>query len=244
MGYSIECIVVRKFTFSRFKDEFSRDGKRLLKKIWKKLVLKEAAYSNDSNTIRHFRAENNLTVKSVEEFKKLGTAVEYCNELNDKNVEETLKSYSDKIVIFTGGGIIRSNIINVSGDGIINCHMGILPRYKGMDLPEWCILENKTDELGITLHFMDTGIDTGNILRKVKIPLADHEQIKNLRNSFEPIMVESMVGVVDDYLNGRIEPMTQNPNLKRQYFIVHEKLYRIVNTKLRTRGNVSKVKMG
>lgn len=231
-GYHIECIVVRKFTLNRFKNEFSRDGTRLLKKIWNKLFLKEKSYSGITDSIVTFRKKNNINVKSINQFKKNGTKIIKCNTLNDSVVESLLKTYKEKLIVFTGGGIIRKNILDNSGDGIINCHMGILPRYKGMDLPEWCILENETDELGITLHFMDTGIDTGNILRKIKVPLANHNTIKSLRSSFEPIMISSMVNVVDDYLNGKIISKEQNTKDKRQYFIIHEKLYKIAENRI------------
>ncbi len=241
-GYSIDHIIVRKFTFKRFRTEFSRDGKRLLIKIWKKLFLKEAAYPKGTDSLPLFRSNNELKIRNVREFKKNGTKILYCNTLNDQIVEDTLKMYDDKLVVFTGGGIIRKNILDVAGDGVINCHMGILPRYKGMDLPEWCILENKTEELGITLHFMDTGIDTGYILRKVKIPLKGHTCIKSLRNSFEPIMVKSMVDVVDDYLNGRIKPLKQESENRRQYFIVHKKLYDLVDSKLKKRTTIANKK--
>ncbi len=232
-GYHIECIVVRKFTLNRFKNEFARDGKRLIKKIWKKLFLREQSYSNDSNSIVAFRKKNKLLVKNINEFKGHGTKIVKCNSLNDPNVEHLLKTYDEKLIVFTGGGIIRKNILDQAGDGIINCHMGILPKYKGMDLPEWCILENETEELGITLHFMDKGIDTGDILKKIKIPLGEHTSIKDLRVSFEPIMVSSMVSIVEDCMNGKAIRTKQSTKDKRQYFIVHEKLYQVAEKKLK-----------
>ncbi len=238
-GYHIESIVVRKFTFRRFKGEFSRDGKRLLKKIWSKLFLKDNAYSGILNSIVSFRKNNNLTVKNINQFKEKGTKIIKCNSLNDVNVEELLKSYDKKLVVFTGGGILRKNILDNAGDGIINCHMGILPKYKGMDLPEWCILEDAIEELGITLHFMDTGIDTGDILKSVKIPLANHTSIKSLRASFEPVMVNSMVSLVDDYLKGKVKRKKQPFKDKRQYFMIHKRLYEIAENKIENYSHIS-----
>lgn len=238
-GYHIECIVVRKFTLNRFRSEFSRDGKRLLKKIWHKLFLREKAYSEDMSSIVSFRKENNIIVKHVGHFKKHGTKIIECNSLNDSIVENLLKLYDEKLIIFTGGGIIRKNILDNSGDGIINCHMGILPKYRGMDLPEWCILENEIEELGITLHFMDTGIDTGDILKKVRIPIENHTSIRSLRASFEPVMVKSMVSIVEEYLSQKVKRFKQSSENKRQYFIIHERLYELADKKmkLKTRTN-------
>ncbi len=231
-GYTIDHIVVRKFTIDRFKAEFSRDGKRLLKKIWNKLVLKQAAYKKGPDNIISFREKHGLKKTHVKDFIISGTKLEYCDSLNDSNVEKVLKQYQDKIVVFTGGGIIRKNILDLAGDGIINCHMGILPRYRGMDLPEWCLLENRTDDLGITLHFMDSGIDTGDILKKVSVDRGNHTNIKDLRNSFEGIMVNAMVEVVDDYINKRITPEKQEESNRRQYFMVHPRLYELIDEKL------------
>lgn len=236
-GYKIDLIVVRKFSFRRFRDEFTRDGKRLLRKIWTKLFLKDRAYDASADNIVSFRIANELTISDVRKFKVHGTQVVFCKTLNDSTVAEHLRQHAEKIVVFTGGGIIRKNILDCAGDGIINCHMGVLPKYRGMDLPEWCILENEIEELGVTLHLMDTGIDTGEILKIVKVPQGDHADIKSLRDSFEAVMVESMVSTVDEFLQGKIEPIVQPASERRQYFIVHEKLRRFINGRLESRVN-------
>lgn len=230
-GYHIDSIVVRKFSLARFLEEFSRDGKRLLKKIWKKLVLREKAYSNESENIVQYRKKKNLSITNIKEFKKSGIKIITCKSLNADVVENHLKKLPEKLVVFTGGGIIRPNILKVAGDGIINCHMGILPKYKGMDLPEWALLEGNKDQIGLTLHFMDEGIDTGDILRKVNIPIKEKESVKELRMRFEPIMVSSIVNVTKDYLSNKIELTKQEPGQPKQYFIVHEKLLDILNKK-------------
>ncbi|MBR9920819.1 MAG: hypothetical protein GYB31_08265 [Bacteroidetes bacterium] len=232
-GYHIELIVVRKFTLQRFKNEFARDGKRLLRKIWNKLVLREKAYTDKADSIVSFRRDNNLSITNITQFQKQGTKILRCRNLNDKSIEKALNQYDEKLVIFTGGGIIRKNILDRAGDGIINCHLGILPKYKGMDLPEWCLLEDEPDQLGITLHFMDTGIDTGDILRKVKVVPKQPDSIRSLRSGFEPVMVTEMVRVVSDYLNGKVERQPQPKSNKRQYFILHPKLYEIAEAKLK-----------
>ena len=55
-GIQIQAVFVKKFSLNRFKDEFSRDGVKLLKKIWKKLVLRNRAYQDDEkDNILNFR---------------------------------------------------------------------------------------------------------------------------------------------------------------------------------------------
>jgi methionyl-tRNA formyltransferase len=231
-GYNISFIFVRRFTFERFLLEFQRDGKRIFRKIWNKLVLKNKAYDFDSYNIVKFRNENNLTISHVKFFENSGTKVIYCNNLNDLIVLQNLKKLSEKLIVFTGGGIIRKNILDNAGHGILNCHMGVLPKYKGMDLPEWCLLENNSKDLGITVHFMDSGIDTGNLLRVVPIELLENDNIKKIRSRFEPIMVSTMVNTIKDYLAGDITPYPQPKDNGKQYFIVHKRLYNLVNKKI------------
>jgi folate-dependent phosphoribosylglycinamide formyltransferase PurN len=231
-GYKIDCIVVRKFTLNRFFQEFSRDGIRLIRKIWTKLVLKEKGYAENADNIVNLRLNENLKIKNIKEFEKQGTKIITCHTLNDQIVLDTLNQYANKIVVFTGGGIIRKPILDAAGDGIINCHMGVLPKYKGMDLPEWCVLENQIDQLGFTLHFMDTGIDTGNILKIENVSLNNYQDIKQLRSNFEPKMTKAMVDVVDQWIQGSIKSQMQDAKLTRQYFIVHPELYKKINLKL------------
>lgn len=60
-----------------------------------------------------------------------------------------------------------------------NLHTGILPKYKGVHTPYWCI-ENNEEEYGWTLHRIDRGIDTGPILAIDRMLLDPEEPILNI----------------------------------------------------------------
>jgi methionyl-tRNA formyltransferase len=86
--------------------------------------------------------------------------------------------------------IFRSAILKVPHYGIINCHAGKLPFYRGRNILNW-VLINDEKEFGITVHFVDTGIDTGDIILQKIFPITDvdtyetllqvaHEQCANL----------------------------------------------------------------
>jgi methionyl-tRNA formyltransferase len=230
----IEAIIVRKlYNPSRFTSEFKRDGKRLLIKIWNKLILRKKAYvDTNQKTIISLLNENNIKIKTVDQFKKQNIPVIYCTTLNDKNVVNTLKKKAPKLVIFTGGGLIKKQVLKVSGDGILNCHMGILPKYRGMDVVEWPLLENEPKQLGITVHFMNEGLDTGDILKTKFIKLKKNDTIKKIRRRFEPIMCLHMVDTCLSYLNGSINKKPQNESDGKQYFIMHQKLIDITEKKI------------
>ncbi len=233
---NIKAIIVRRlFDPRRFTSEFSRDGSRLIKKIWKKFVLRKNAYKPTSyETILDFMKNENIRFSKVEDFnREFETPVIYCNTLNDSVVIEMLKKSKPDIVAFTGGGLIRSGVLENSGAGVLNCHMGVLPQYRGMDVVEWPLLEDNFEEIGMTVHFMDKGVDTGDILQIKKVKVQRNEDIKQLRERFEPIMCRQMVTVCLDYLNGKIDRTPQKHEDGKQYFIMHPRLIEIAGTKMK-----------
>jgi len=227
-------IVNRLFNPKRFTSEFSRDGSRLIKKIWKKFVLRKNAYQpTNYETILDLMKSENIQFSKVEDFnEKFEVPIVYCNTLNDPIVFETLKKFKPDIVVFTGGGLIRNDVLENSGAGVLNCHMGVLPKYRGMDVVEWSLLEDNIEEIGMTVHFMDKGVDTGDILQIKKVKLETNEGIKELRERFEPIMCRQMVTVCLDYLNGRIDRIPQKYEDGKQYFIMHSRLIEVAATKI------------
>ena len=70
--------------------------------------------------------------------------------------------------------IIPNNVLNLFEFGGINIHGGILPFYRGTFSGVWSIINNEY-ESGVTLHFMDESIDTGDIIeiKKIKIDKKD-----------------------------------------------------------------------
>ena len=231
----IASIFVRRlFNPSRFISEFGRDGSRLVRKIWKKLVLRDKAYgSRDYETMVTFMERESISYRKVDDFKdRVGIPVIYCKDLNDPVVVESLKEIRPELVVFTGGGLVREDVLKSSGAGVLNCHSGVLPTYRGMDVVEWPILEGNMDQVGMTVHFMDKGIDTGGILRVRKVNVGPQETIAQLRERMEPIMCQEIVLACLDHLDGRLERQVQKLEDGKQYFVMHPRLVEISESKL------------
>ncbi len=230
-GVQIHAVVIKKFTIDRFRQEFRRDGKRLLKKIWQKLVLKEKAYAQTSaDNIINFRKEHNIELKDLRHLKN--TEILNTDDLNGEGVIALLKKYQPDMCLFTGGGLIREQVLALAGKGVLNCHMGILPQYKGMDVVEWPLLLNDKDNVGVTTHFMDKGVDTGRIISKEYIKPQTGETIAQLRQRFEPVMVKNLVQSTLDILNDKAEVWEQDVT-GHQYFIMHPRLAEIAAENLK-----------
>ena len=71
----------------------------------------------------------------------------------------TLKQLKLDVGLHKAGVIYRDATIDSFRLGILNHHIGILPAYRGRSVLEWSILQG--DAVGVTVFFIDTGIDTG-----------------------------------------------------------------------------------
>jgi methionyl-tRNA formyltransferase len=172
-----------------------------------------------------------ISLDNVKNLVKHGTKVQFVNDLNSVEVENSLKELQPDLIIFTGGGLIKENILNCSGRGVLNCHMGILPLYRGMDVVEWPILCNDIDNLGLTVHLMEKGVDTGPILSHRYIKPEPYDTIDSLRSRFEPFMVSLMVETSINYLYNNISPVFQDYAEGKQFFILNSKMKKIAQLK-------------
>ncbi|WP_275541646.1 formyltransferase family protein, partial [Campylobacter concisus] len=82
-------------------------------------------------------------------------------------IRKILKECNYKFVISNACSIISSETICTSKTKIINLHNGINPRYRGIG-NFWAIYENNFDLIGVTIHYVDSGIDTGKIIFTIK----------------------------------------------------------------------------
>lgn len=71
-----------------------------------------------------------------------------------------------------------------------NFHPGLLPEYRGSASCSWAIYNNES-EVGVTLHEMKSGIDTGGVLDKVAVPIGKYDTAETAFNKVEGI-IENM----------------------------------------------------
>ena len=69
----------------------------------------------------------------------------------------------NQMYCFYWSGLLRK-VLLVDLEKALNCHMGILPFYRGMDVAQWPILNQDFSNIGLTTHIIDEGVDTGDIL--------------------------------------------------------------------------------
>ncbi len=110
-----------------------------------------------------------------------GFPVVRCGDQNSARAIAQLEQWSPDLAIFAGGSILRDEVLKIPRLGVLNSHLALLPEIRGMSSPEWSLLCGVP--LGITIHFMDTGLDTGPILLRREFAGADDcDSLTDLRN--------------------------------------------------------------
>ncbi|OAA94346.1 methionyl-tRNA formyltransferase [Clostridium coskatii] len=79
----------------------------------------------------------------------------------------------DFIVVVAYGQILTKQVLDIPKYGCINLHASLLPKYRGAAPINWCII-NGESESGNTTMFMDTGLDTGDMLLSSNVKIADN----------------------------------------------------------------------
>ncbi len=94
----------------------------------------------------------------------------HVTSVNSSESLQELQQLKPDLIIIHGTRIISKKILNQTNAPFINIHAGITPRYRGSHGAYWALANNDKDHCGVTVHLVDTGIDTGNILAQATIP--------------------------------------------------------------------------
>ena len=100
--------------------------------------------------------------------------------INEQSVILSLKSYeADIFVSMSFDQIMRQELYTLPKHHTINCHAGKLPYYRGRNVLNWALI-NDEKEFGVTVHYIDDGIDTGDIILQKIIPINDNDTYATL----------------------------------------------------------------
>ena len=103
-------------------------------------------------------------------------------DINSKKTLNLLSSYNaDLHVSMSFNQIIKKDLMRTSPKGFINCHAGALPFYRGRNILNW-VLINGEKEFGVTVHYIDEGIDTGDIILQKKYSISKKDDYRSLLN--------------------------------------------------------------
>jgi len=89
-----------------------------------------------------------------------------------KSIKEIRKYQPDLLISIAANRIFKKQIIELAPKGCLNLHTALLPKYRGL-LPSFWVLKNNEEHTGVSVFFVDEGIDSGPILVQKTINIGD-----------------------------------------------------------------------
>lgn len=230
-----KCIInAEKSKIIKLKNQLRKKGSQTtIKKIFQHYKIARCANRNSRNYLKEYALLNsipdwNISLSKISKKEE----IEYLkiDNINSKEAVDYIKSREVDIVINAGGGIFKKAFVSAPKIGILNAHMGFLPTFRGMNVLEWSLFYGH--RIGVTLHFIDRGIDTGDILLFKEIPIEIGESINTLRAKSLVINIELMIQGINLIKNKNETRIKQKIEQGKQYFVMHKRLKNLVDKSL------------
>ena len=87
---------------------------------------------------------------------------------------EKIKAMQPDVILVYGTSILPQEIIDIPKVACLNLHWGLSPYYKGTHCTDWAILNDEIHKIGVTVHLLDAGIDSGPIVSQAR-PRLEHD---------------------------------------------------------------------
>ena len=133
--------------------------------------------------------------------------------LRDEDFDALLKDLSpDLIVVVAYGKILPKSVIDFPKYGCINLHVSLLPKYRGAAPMQRAIMEGE-GETGVTVMYMDEGLDTGDIIAVSKFEIGPTDDFEAIHDRSAEIGSELLSKTIYEIEKGKIERIKQDDSL-------------------------------
>lgn len=129
----------------------------------------------------------------------------------DREVAAILKNENVDLIVLAGYmRILSAYFVGEFKGRIINVHPALLPKYGGKDFfgmaVHAAVIQDGEKESGMTIHFVDEGVDTGKIILQKKLEVRPEDTPKSLRKRVVALEKEWYPKVIQMFVEGKVSP--------------------------------------
>lgn len=150
-----------------------------------------------------------LKKKNLEYYcKKLKIPYLYLSKFNNHDITEEIKKLNpDLIIVYSMSQLLKKDIIEIPKYGCINLHPSYLPKYRGPNPILWQLFFDE-EHFGVTLHFIDEGEDTGDIIYQEEFKIEIGSKLEQITKKYMDIGKEMLSNAIKNIDN---LPRTKQP---------------------------------
>ncbi len=178
-------------------------------------------HEEDVIIAKHLELRENEEIKTFTEQSFLARNILSIlpGELNDaKTIAHLIDSGAEYLCVF-GTGLLKKDLVNAFNGRIINMHLGLSPFYRGSGTNFFPVYNNEPEYCGVTIHYLDLGIDSGEIIARGRAKIYNADNIHSLGNRIIKVGTSLMIETMKGLEKGEIKSaMKQNLSDGKTYF--------------------------
>lgn len=129
--------------------------------------------------------------------------------VNNDEARRLIDAAAPDLLIVYGTGVLRPAVFAAVRQGAINAHGGLLPGYRGLDTNLWAALEGAPEDMAISIHRIDEGLDTGPVYLQRRLGAIPGLDIVTLRYHVALLCTDAIVEVLRKMVGGVAEAAAQ-----------------------------------
>ena len=158
------------------------------------------------------RHQNKLQAPPVKQTAlKHGIPVFQPTKLRDGTALAQLRELDPELIVVAAyGRILPDDILELPPMGCINVHSSLLPKYRGAAPINWAVINGET-ETGVTIMYMATQLDAGDIIAQAATPIDPEETVETLHDRLAQMGGALLVKTVAELAAGTARRTPQDP---------------------------------
>lgn len=155
--------------------------------------------------IRMMIQSANLTAEQPE-----GVLIKRFDSVNSADCIDWLRAKQPMVVILNGTRIVSPALLESCNAVFLNIHCGITPAYRGVHGGYWALACGDHHNVGVTIHVVDAGVDTGQIVFQQSIQIDIHDSFVTYPFKQYIAGIPLMQIAVSDAISGQLRTYSRN----------------------------------
>lgn len=135
---------------------------------------------------------------------------------NDPAFLDKVRQESPDVIINQSQSILKKELLEIPRIGVLNRHNALLPKNRGRLTPFW-VLYKEEKRTGVSIHFVDEGIDSGEIIVQREFPITDDDDFNSVVKKNYEIASLAMLEALNKLEHNGKENLISNDDSKATY---------------------------
>jgi folate-dependent phosphoribosylglycinamide formyltransferase PurN len=145
----------------------------------------------------------------------------------DPRLLEKVRAFAPDVGVHGIGVIYREPLLECFGLGILNAHIGVLPKYRGRSVMEWALLNG--DETGVTTFLIDEGIDTGPVVLRRSVDVSGKGSVAEAKRYLFSLDGEMYAEALARLQSPDFKPVPQDAESGKRWYAMSQLLTGVVD---------------